>query len=167
MGRAEAVPPQTRGQRGEQRQSVAGVSNYRRREPEKSLLHETVRGHLKTFLAEIEPALSTCPARAPCSSDGPDTSRTPPATKPPRPLDSRIPWNELLLRVFREDVLACPGGGRREVIGFIDERPVIERILGHLGLPTTGSPNAPAGLSALAEASLWQDDVSEPHQSLR
>ena len=54
MGRAEAVLPQTRGQGGEQRQPVAGVSNYRRREPEKSLLHETVRGHLKTFLAEIE-----------------------------------------------------------------------------------------------------------------
>jgi hypothetical protein len=52
-GRAEAVPLQTKGQGGEQRQSVAGVSNYRRREPEKSLLHETVRGHLKTFLAEI------------------------------------------------------------------------------------------------------------------
>ena len=31
-----------------------GASNYRRREPEKSLLYETVRGDLKTFLAEIE-----------------------------------------------------------------------------------------------------------------
>src|SRR5882762_4061213 len=54
LGRAEAVPPQTRGQGEEQRPSVAGMSNYRRREPEKSLLHETVRAHLKTFVAEIE-----------------------------------------------------------------------------------------------------------------
>src|SRR5207237_8646850 len=34
--------------------SVAGAWSYRRREPDKSLLHETVRGHLKMFLAEIE-----------------------------------------------------------------------------------------------------------------
>ena len=53
MGRAEAAPPQI-GEQGERQQSVAGASSYRRREPEKSLLHETVRGHLKTFLAEIE-----------------------------------------------------------------------------------------------------------------
>jgi hypothetical protein len=31
---------------------------------------------------------------------------------------------------------------------------MIERILGHLGLPTTGPPTAPARLPALAEASL-------------
>ena len=30
-----------------------GVSPYRRREPERSLLHATVRDHLKTFLAEV------------------------------------------------------------------------------------------------------------------
>ena len=65
-----------------------------------------------------------------------------------------IPWNELLLRVFREDILACPCGGRREVIAIIDEKPVIERILGHLGLPTTGPPTAPARLPTLAEVSL-------------
>src|SRR6267143_3436519 len=87
------------------------------------------------------------------------TSRPPPATEPTRRLDSRIPWNELLLRVFREDILACPCGGRRKVIAFIDEKPVIERILGHLGLPTTGPPIAPARVPALAEAPLWQDDV--------
>src|SRR4051794_30351569 len=65
-----------------------------------------------------------------------------PDNKPPRPLDSPIPWSELLLRVFREDVLACPCGGRRKVIAFINERLVIEKILGHIGLPTTGPPTA-------------------------
>lgn len=30
------------------------AQGYRRREPERTLLHETVRGHLKTFLAEVE-----------------------------------------------------------------------------------------------------------------
>jgi hypothetical protein len=54
LDRAEAVPSQSGRDGGEQRQSAAEVSCYRRREPEKSLLHETVRGHLKTFLAELE-----------------------------------------------------------------------------------------------------------------
>ena len=30
------------------------VSRYRRREPERTLLHATVRAHWKTFLAEVE-----------------------------------------------------------------------------------------------------------------
>ena len=107
------------------------------------------------------PSPSTCPAYAPCASDAPDT--LPPAASDqafPAP-DSRIPCSELLLRVFREDILACPCGGRRKVIAFIDEKPVIERILGHLGLPTTGPPAASARLPAPAKASLRQDDVPE------
>src|SRR5207248_6528873 len=62
------------------------------------------------------PAQGTCPAEASTCSNAQGTSRFPPVTKPPRPLDSRIPWNELVLRVFREDILACPCGGRRKVI---------------------------------------------------
>ena len=48
-----------------------------------------------------------------------------------------------------------------------DDKPVIERILGHLGLPTTGPPTASARLPAPAKASLRQDDVPELQQSLR
>ena len=107
-----------------------------------------VFGPASKWRKEIVPApsQSACPARSPTFGDAPDGSRPP--TRPPRPLDSRIPWNELLLRVFREDILACPCGGRRKVIAFIDEKPVIERILGHLGFPTTGPPTAPARLPA-------------------
>jgi hypothetical protein len=47
------------------------------------------------------------------------------------------------------------------VIAFINEKRVIERILDHLGLPTTGPPIAPARFAALAEGPLWQDDVPE------
>jgi len=54
LDRAETAPPQTGGREREQRQSAAEVSSYRRREPEKSLLHKKVREHLKTFLAELE-----------------------------------------------------------------------------------------------------------------
>jgi hypothetical protein len=42
LGRADADPPQT-GEQGARRQFVAGASNYRSREPEKSLLYETVQ----------------------------------------------------------------------------------------------------------------------------
>jgi hypothetical protein len=98
-------------------------------------------------------------AAAPTHDAMPSTARRPP--------DSRIPWSDLLLRVFREDVLGCPCGGRRKVIAFIDERRVIEEILRHLGLPTTGPPTAPARLTAHSDSPEWQDDLPELQQSLR
>ena len=38
------------------------------------------------------------------------------------------------MRVFREDVLVCPCGGRRVVLAFITEKKVVREILEHLGL---------------------------------
>jgi len=64
---------------------------------------------------------------------------------------SRIPWAELLLRVFREDVLLCPCGGRRVVLAFITEKKVVKEILEHLGLPSTGPPVAPTRITAASE----------------
>ena len=89
-----------------------------------------------------------------------------PTEKKPRCPDAQIPWATLLLRVFREDVLACPCGGRRKVTAFIEERKTIEAILGHLGLPTTGPPLAPARGGEGAEEG-WRDDVPVLEQSLR
>ena len=51
---------------------------------------------------------------------------------------SRIPWAELLLRVFRADVLLCPCGGPSVVLAFITEKKVVKEILEHLGLAATG-----------------------------
>jgi hypothetical protein len=87
----------------------------------------------------------------------------------PKPVrrPSTIPWSELLLRVFREDVLACPCGGRRVVTAFVTEKKVIEQILGHLGLPATGPPIAPARISAAQDCAVWRDDVPELQQALR
>jgi hypothetical protein len=79
------------------------------------------------------------------------------AAKPRRP-DARIPWAELLRRVFREDVLACPCGGRRKIIAYIVERRVVKSILECLGLPTTAPPMLPAR-SAWDDGPVWQDDV--------
>jgi hypothetical protein len=84
-----------------------------------------------------------------------------------RPRDARIPWAELLQRVFREDVLACPCGGRRKVVAFVIERKAVKSILEHLGLPTTAPPIARARSSPHAAVDSWQDDVPEIQQSLR
>ena len=80
---------------------------------------------------------------------------------------SRIRRSELLLRVFREDVLRCPCGGRRVVLAFITEKKVIHAILEHLGVPTTGPPIAPARSTSPDEFTGWQDDVPELQQSRR
>jgi hypothetical protein len=77
------------------------------------------------------------------------------------------PHPELLLRVFREDVLVCPCAGRRVVLAFITEEKVVKQILEHLGLPTTGPPVAPARIVAAGEENPWQDGVPELRQTLR
>jgi len=86
---------------------------------------------------------------------------------PPRRNPCRIPWAELLLRVFREDVLACPCGGRRVVLAYLTEPGPVKAILDHLGLPSTGPPLAPACFTAGPGETAWQDDVPEVQQSLR
>ena len=37
--------------------------------------------------------------------------------------------------IFGVDVLACPCGGRRAIVGDISDREVVVAILAHLGLP--------------------------------
>src|SRR5256885_2534682 len=69
--------------------------------------------------------------------------------RPQRPAGpSRIPWAELLLRVFREDVLLCPCGGRRVGLAFGTEKKVVKGILEPLGLPTPGPPVSPPRICA-------------------
>ena len=63
---------------------------------------------------------------------------------PARSTGARIDWASLLKRGFREDVLACPCGGRRRVIADIQDRDVIVAILQHLGLPPLAPRVAPA-----------------------
>jgi hypothetical protein len=48
----------------------------------------------------------------------------------------RLPWSELLRRVFKFDVLECPCGGRRRVIAFITEPEVVKDILVAVHLPS-------------------------------
>jgi hypothetical protein len=69
----------------------------------------------------------------PSSTNGPCTSL---GTGVVKPVGARIDWASLLRRVYLEEVLACPCGGRRRVIADITDRDVIVAILQHLGLPT-------------------------------
>ena len=94
-------------------------------------------------------------------------TRTLPPETTARGETSRIPWAELLLRVFRADVPLCPCGGRRVVLAFITEKKVVKEILEHLGLAATGPPIAPARIPDAGEDTRWQDDVPELQQSLR
>jgi hypothetical protein len=46
-------------------------------------------------------------------------------------------WADLMRRTFGFDVLECPRcGARMRLVGTIEQRAVIDRILRHLGLPT-------------------------------
>ena len=55
---------------------------------------------------------------------------------------NRISWARLLKRVFDIDVERCPncGAGELKIIAAILERPVIEKILSHLGLDPQPPP---------------------------
>ena len=51
----------------------------------------------------------------------------------------------LLKRVFDIDIERCPNcGGGLKIIAAIEDPPVIDKILSHLGLPTRAPPRAPA-----------------------
>ena len=58
----------------------------------------------------------------------------------------RISWARLLKRVFDIDMQHCPhcGGGELKIIAAILERPVIEKILSHLGLDPRPPPKGRA-----------------------
>jgi len=58
----------------------------------------------------------------------------------------RISWARLLERVFDIDMQHCPncGGGELKIIAAILERPVIEKILSHLGLDPQPPPRGRA-----------------------
>jgi len=59
-------------------------------------------------------------------------------------LPTRLDWATLLRRVYFEDVLVCPCGGRRRILADITEPAGIAAILDHLGLPSVALPLARA-----------------------
>ena len=70
-------------------------------------------------------------------------------------------WAELLRRTFAIDVLACPGcGGKLRFLAAIEQRTVVEKILGHLNLPTGPPEAAPACQTAWLPGISPTDDIS-------
>ena len=65
----------------------------------------------------------------------------------------RLSWARLLKRVFELDLDHCPNcGGELMIIAAILERPVIEKILTHLGLQARAPLRSPARGQALQAA---------------
>jgi len=60
------------------------------------------------------------------------------------PCYARIDWASLLRRIYLQDVLACPCGGRRRVVAEVNERDAIVAVLSHLGIDTDAPPIARA-----------------------
>jgi hypothetical protein len=61
----------------------------------------------------------------------------------PQPF-ARIDWASLIRRVYLEDVLRCPCGGRRRIHRSVTEPDAVVAILSHLGLPARAEPVASA-----------------------
>ncbi len=96
---------------------------------------------------------STDPVARPLSSEAPPLTAAPPASRPARGRSYRVPWAELLEKVFAVDVLACPRcDGRLEVIAFITQPSVARQILDHLGLCSQAPPVPPVAAAAPAAA---------------
>ena len=81
------------------------------------------------------------PAQEEAVVEGAAAGDEPAAARP-----GRIGWAGLLKRVFDIGVRHCPkcGGGEFKIIAAILDRPVIEKILRHLGLDPQPPPRAPA-----------------------
>ncbi len=77
------------------------------------------------------------PSVAPCASKTPATSLGAGIVGAPF---ARIDWASLLRRVYLEDVLVCPCGGRRRIVADVSDPDVLCAILTPLGLPTTARP---------------------------
>lgn len=56
----------------------------------------------------------------------------------------RLPWADLLRRVFAEDILACPCGGRRSVTAFVTDQRLAQSLLTALGQSAEPAAFAPA-----------------------
>ena len=87
-----------------------------------------------------------------------------------RPASRRIPWAELLQRVFEVDALRCPRcGAQMRLLAAIEDPVVARKILRCLGLPARGPPlGAMPGASVDSdhecwdEESLWDFDQAPP-----
>jgi hypothetical protein len=124
--------------------------------------HGVFAPHAKARERVVPPSEPVVPAAVAAARKLGKPERPTPARKPARTY--RIPWADLLAKVFEIDVLACPEcGGRMMLIAFIAEPTIAKRILDHLHLDSTGPPLAPArgdGADSVDRAPAY--DVADP-----
>ena len=93
----------------------------------------------------LEPGAPVCAPAAPSKKKPAGVAGRPGRLTGEATRTYRIPWAELLKKVFEIDVLACPEcGGRMKLIAYIAEPTIAKRILDHLRLDSTGPPLATA-----------------------
>ena len=80
----------------------------------------------------------------------------PPTTAAPRVSTGRLPWADLLRRVFADDVLQCACGGRRSVIAVVTNPTLARTLLAVLDLSSELATFAPARDPPQAELA-WDD----------
>ncbi len=130
------------------------------------------RRHLVRYAGVFGPAIKARPKlRALVPATAPDNATHPgcPAATPPTPADAphpggspavsrprRLPWAELLRRVFAQGVLQCACGGRRTVVAFVADANLTRSLLTSLGLPAEPATFAPARAPPQAELA-WHD----------
>lgn len=85
------------------------------------------------------------------------TEPRPSQTAGPASRARRLPWADLLRRVFADDVLQCPCGGRRSVVAIVTDSALARVLLAGFGLATEPSTFAPA--RAPPQADLPWDDA--------
>jgi hypothetical protein len=68
----------------------------------------------------------------------------------------RLPWADLLRRVFAEDVLHCPCGGHRSVTAFVVDERLVRSLLTTLGLAAEPATFAPTRAPPQVEFA-WDD----------
>ncbi len=111
--------------------------------------HGVFAPNAKARARVVPQPLEPPPPAVPTPADASASSSAPALPPRRRRLDRsartyRVPWADLLRKVFAVDVLACPCGGRLQLIAFITEATVAKRILDHLGLDSRGPPLARA-----------------------
>ncbi len=85
------------------------------------------------------------------------TEPRPSQTAGPASRARRLPWADLLRRVFADDVLQCPCGGRRSIVAIVTDPALARVLLARFGLATEPSTFAPA--RAPPQADLPWDDA--------
>jgi hypothetical protein len=115
-------------------------------------------------IAAPEGALSAGTEADPSASQGAQAAQAPGLAQQaaPRPVSStrprRLPWADLLQRVFGIQALQCECGKSMRVIAAITEPTIAKRILKCMGLPPRAPPLTPAGTSSLA-SDPWPEET--------